>query len=168
MENVALEAAIARIKELSARKQYAQVVDLCDELEQQTPATYEIYYHRAQAKRALSDFNGALGDLSRAIQLEPREPALFFFRGLWSIDVGDHASAARDLEQAIELEEKLGSSYYRQSSKFARAVALLLHGELALMERECGDLPSDMNSFVAGRLWTVAELRERARRQRQP
>jgi tetratricopeptide (TPR) repeat protein len=166
MENVELEAALARIEKLRARKQYAALIELCDSLEKQIPEAYEIYYHRAQAKSALLDVHGAIGDLSRAMEIEPNEPALFYFRGLWNIDVGDHATAASDFQKAIDREDELGSSYYRQSSQFARAVALLLFGDFQAAAHECGELPADMRSWFGNRLWTVAEVRERAARQR--
>src|SRR5687767_4482338 len=125
MGHIELDTALAQIEDLMAKKQYAAVIDFCEKVEGQLSDSYEVFYHRAQAKNVLSDVEGALRDLSVAIDLEPREPALFFFRGLWSIDVGDYASANRDIQKAIELEDKLGSSYYRQSAKFVRAVALL-------------------------------------------
>lgn len=167
MQELDLEDALAQVEEALVAKEHEKVVELCDALEGRFPDEFKIYYYRARSKRAQSDVEGAIKDLSRAIALEPREPGLFFLRGVWTMSAGDHRAALVDMQSAIERDEALGSTYYRDAAKFARAVAFLLLGDAEQALRECVGLPENMTLFLAGRVWTMDKLRERAAREGQ-
>jgi hypothetical protein len=106
----------------------------------------------------MGDKPAAIAALSTGIALQPEEPALFYFRGLWQLDAGHLSDAKRDLSTAIELEGALGSSYYLRSARFARAIASLGQGDFNQALIDCRVLDRNMRTFVAGRLWTVEDI----------
>jgi tetratricopeptide (TPR) repeat protein len=163
-----MDATVERIERLFDGRRYAEVVELCSVLLAQFPTEFRLYYHRAQAKTLQGDTGGAIDDLTSAIAHNPDEPALFYFRGLWALDEGDQRSAANDLLRAIEAEGRLGTSYYVESARLARAVALLFLGDFGQVELECRDVRADFKSFVAGRQWAVSDVLAHAVRRQRP
>lgn len=158
-EEAELDAAIAQIKQWSHGGQDEQVISACTDLLRRFPEEFELYYFRAQARAARRDREGAIEDLGHAMTCNPKEPALFYFRGLWRLDAGEHAEAARDFQEAIELEEELESSYYVESARMARAVALMLLGRFSESELECSKVRPSAKSYLVGRMWSAADVR---------
>lgn len=163
-----MDATIDRIERLFDGRRYAEIVELCTALLAQFPTEFRLYYHRAQAKTLHGDLRGAIDDITSAIAHNPDEPALFYFRGLWALDEGNMQSAANDLLRAVEAETKLGTSYYVESARFARAVALLFLGDFRQAQFECTHLREDLKSFVAGRQWSVSDVLAHAGRGKRP
>lgn len=163
-----VDAAIARIERWFDARRYVEVVEFCSELIARFPTDYRLYYHRAQAKTLGGDGRGAIADMTSAIAQNSAEPALFYFRGLWELDEGDQHAAANDLQQAIEAEERLGTSYYVESARFARAIALLFLGDYRQAELECTHVRADLKTFAAGQQWTVDDVLSQAARGRRP
>lgn len=166
--NDEVDAAIARIERLFDARRYAEVVEFCSELLARFPTDYRLYYHRAQAKTLGGDGRGAIADMTSAIAQNSAEPTLFYFRGLWELDEGDQHAAANDLQQAVEAEARLGTSYYVESARFARAIALLFLGDYRQAELECTHVRADLKTFAAGRQWTVDDVLNQAARGQRP
>jgi len=156
--NEASDAAIEHIEQLFDARRYAEVDEFCTSLLAESPTDFRLFYHRAQAKNLRGDTRGAIGDLTSAIAQNEREPALHYFRGLWSLEAEDYQAAERDLAAAVEKEESLGSSYYLQSAQLARAIALLKLGDFSRAELQCRVLPADQRTFILGRQWSVSEV----------
>ncbi|HKO47097.1 MAG TPA: hypothetical protein VJV79_05200 [Polyangiaceae bacterium] len=161
-------AAVDRIERLFDGRRYAEVVELCTVLLAELPAEFRLYYHRAQAKMLGGDRRGAIDDLTSAINQNPAEPTLFYFRGLWSLDEGNQLSAANDFQGAIDAETKLGTSYYVESARFSRAVALLFIGDFQQAELECAQVRADLKTYVGGRQWSVNDILGYAGRRQRP
>jgi hypothetical protein len=85
-EETELEAAIAQIEQWSHGGQDEKVIPACTDLLNRFPEAFALYYFRAQARAARGDREGAIEDLGHAMTRNPKEPALFYFRGLWRLD----------------------------------------------------------------------------------
>lgn len=157
---------LEEIEQLGSRKNYEEVVRRCTELQTSYPKQFEFHYFRAQANNYLGKISDALLDISRAIDLQKNEPALFFFRGTWSIDAGDLSGGVRDLEQAILLEQDTDEQYYSESARFARAVACVKIGDFAQALSDLEECRPDMDIYICGRLWQANEVRALARKGR--
>lgn len=162
------DAAIERIEKLFDARRYAEVDEFCTSLLEDAPKDFRLLYHRAQAKNLRGDPNGAIIDLTNAIAQNAREPALFYFRGLWNLEAGNHKSAERDFAAAAEKEASLGTSYYLESAQLARSIALLMLGDFSGAELQCRLLPDDQRTFVLGRQWIVSDVRSLALGRRRP
>ena len=55
----------------------------------------------ATAKLDAMDFNGAIGDLQKAVDLNPNLPDVYYYLGMAHKEVGDQAAARKDFEKEI-------------------------------------------------------------------
>jgi tetratricopeptide (TPR) repeat protein len=161
-EETELEAAIAQIGQWGQGAQDGKVISACTDVLNRFPEAFELYYFRAQARAARRDRDGAIEDLGQAMRRNPKEPALFYFRGLWRLDAGEHSDAASDFQEAIALEEEMQSSYNVESARMARAVALMLLGRFSESELECSKIRPGAKSYLLGRM-SRGGARRRAR-----
>ena len=82
--------------------------------EEESPAsagTVEDSFNRAGAKKAVGDLDGAIADYDRAIQLDPKDAAIYNNRGLAKQAKGDFNAAIADFNRAIELNPKDAVAY---------------------------------------------------------
>jgi hypothetical protein len=142
----------------------SQVITLCTELARRFPSRYQVFFHRAQAHFIRAEVHEALSDISQAAALAGNEPAVFYFRGLWELELGLLAEACDHIAICQRLEAQMGSAYYASSCHLVRAVALL---KLGLFDEASVEIqsatPSD-STFVAGRLWSASEVSRLAHR----
>lgn len=167
-DNDDLEQELDDIERLVQDNRQPEIIELCNRLEARFPRRFELYFHRAQARSLSGDSAGALVDVSTAISLQPKEPALFFFRGTWHLNGGRIEDGVDDLTRVLALEESLGTSYYADSALFARAVGWLYLGEFEASRRDCDGVRPDITGFVRGRVWKVADVRKHATQQLLP
>jgi tetratricopeptide (TPR) repeat protein len=73
------------------------------------------YYNRAHAKSDKGDYDGAIADLNRAIELDPKYASAYNNRGLAKQGKGDLDGAIADWTRAIELNPKLVPAYYNRA-----------------------------------------------------
>jgi len=78
--------------------------------------TVEDLFNRAGAKKAGGDLDGAIGDYSRAIQLAPKEPAIYNNRGLAKAAKGDPDGAIADFNRTLELKPKDPSAHINRGN----------------------------------------------------
>jgi tetratricopeptide (TPR) repeat protein len=69
------------------------------------------YGNRADARRSKGDFDGAIVDLNRAIELNPKEAEAYAIRGEVEAKKKQYAAAVKDEQKAIELDPK-SAVYY--------------------------------------------------------
>jgi tetratricopeptide (TPR) repeat protein len=74
--------------------------------EKESAASVEDFFNRAGVKKAAGDLNGAIADYNRAIQLDPKDAAIYNNRGLAKQEKGDLDAAIVDFNRAIQLNPK--------------------------------------------------------------
>jgi tetratricopeptide (TPR) repeat protein len=154
-----LESEMKRVRGLSEQGRDVEAIVICDELVTEYPGRFEPYFRRALSRHSMGDRSGALTDLSEAIALNPDEPASLFFRGRWQIEAGAYADGIEDLRRAILADEALGSAYYAESARISLAIAYFLAGRFGQCELACKSVSANARTYLAGRLWTIADLR---------
>jgi tetratricopeptide (TPR) repeat protein len=75
------------------------------------PDDAEGFFNRAGARGFDGDMNGAIADLSRAIDLDPKSTPAVYRRGAFKLQKGDYDGAITDLTRAIELSPNTADYY---------------------------------------------------------
>jgi len=82
----------------------ASTTETTQSANEEEPVDAESFSRRGAARAARRDFEGAIADLTRACELDPRVAKYFFQRGLARWNSGHPAQANVDFDQAILLE----------------------------------------------------------------
>jgi tetratricopeptide (TPR) repeat protein len=61
------------------------------------------YYQSGNVKRARGDYQGAIADYTRAIELNPKFDKAYFNRGLTKDNLGDYSAAIADYSKSLEI-----------------------------------------------------------------
>jgi tetratricopeptide (TPR) repeat protein len=75
------------------------------------PTNAEGFLNRARARGFNGDSNGAIADLSRVIELDPKSEPAVYRRGAFKLQKGDYDGAISDLSRAIELSPSTADYY---------------------------------------------------------
>ena len=75
------------------------------------PNDAEGFLNRASARGFNGDANGAIADLSRVIELDPKSEPAIYRRGAYKLQKGDYDGAIPDLSRAIELSPSTADYY---------------------------------------------------------
>ena len=76
-----------------------------------------IYFNRAEAKYNLDDFQGALDDYSKLLEISPDIPEVFTKRGLVKKALKDINGSYKDLEKAAELGDDEAAKLLKEHCK---------------------------------------------------
>ena len=86
------------------------------------PADAEYYISEGHSKRMRGDYDGAIADFDRAVELDPDHAGAYYIRGMIKEEQRDYAEAIADFDRAIALEPDAADMYnHRGYSKFALA-----------------------------------------------
>ena len=68
-------------------------------------------------RNATGDFDGAIADISRAIELDPKVAAAYYWRGLAKRAKQDLMGANADFDRAIAIDPKFANTIGRPGAK---------------------------------------------------
>lgn len=80
------------------------------------PYNYEHYFERGTARLYLDDYNGALGDLNKAIELNPKYWNAYGNRALVYYKLNREHDALNDYSRAIEFNPDTAVLYYNRAN----------------------------------------------------
>jgi len=86
----------------------------CTDKEKET----QKYLNSALVKIDNSDFDGALNDLNKAIELSPKNFKLYFTRGNTYFNKQQYNNAIADYDKAIALNEKYTDAYFNRGNTY--------------------------------------------------
>jgi tetratricopeptide (TPR) repeat protein len=164
--DVAASKALEEVQRLTSLKRHPEALERCSEIIQRYPKLFEAYFRRAHVHVVMGNVHEGLEDLAHAIKLNPREPALFFFQGLWLLRMKQYNAAVDALSEALHLEQALNSKYYAETAQLAQAVAYLLASDFDHASSAVKNVSEEAGVFVAGKVWTAASIKEEITRQR--
>lgn len=106
----------------------------------------DVYIDRAQLKRDLGDYRGAIQDFSKAIELNPNNAYAYMRRGFVKIKLVDQRGAIQDFNKAVELSPS-NSIFYT-----ARAASKTLLEDHSGAIQDCDEAielnPSNAETFM--------------------
>ncbi len=102
--------------------------------------TAEEYTSRGESKAVSEDYNGAIADFSKAIEIDPNNVRSYFGRGLAKAQLADYKGALVDYSKAIEIEPDNAEAYVGRGA--LRLFFLRNKYEACLDFSKAGDLGS--------------------------
>lgn len=110
---------------ISRKKYYKAINDFNKVFELEQPFEfYKVYLNRAVANTNLQEFELAIEDLTKSIELNDKNASAYHSRGMVYYELKDYNLAVNDFKQAINLSHEnpvtyfnLGMSYYRLEDK---------------------------------------------------
>lgn len=103
-------------------------MSLANELVKQYPDEMRVWLLRSHLHNLDENYKDAIGDLTRAIEINPMEPHLFYTRGTCRFAQADYEGAVNDFSKGLALCDYHSSDYYRGELYFWRAESLLKLG----------------------------------------
>lgn len=96
--------------------EHERAMKLLDQVVQQDPQNPMVYMSRASIWAEQKKYTEAIRDLSRAIELAPKEPVFYYLRGNYyfmdsSMSSNSNALALRDANKAIQLNPEFADAY---------------------------------------------------------
>ncbi|HEY9838245.1 MAG TPA: tetratricopeptide repeat protein [Vampirovibrionales bacterium] len=82
------------------------------------PANASAYYNRGFERLDIGDYQGAVEDYTRALQIDSNQPTAYNNRGLAKFQIGDFAGAIADYTRSLELNDNEAVVYFNRG--FAR------------------------------------------------
>jgi tetratricopeptide (TPR) repeat protein len=113
---------------LARNKDYSTALDLCETSIASNPSSAAAFRTRSQIYRRMGNFNGAIDDLTSAIERAGEQPRDYLFRGWYNLENGSLSNAIEDLTKAINLGDELNTEYYADLAYFFRSLAFLRTG----------------------------------------
>lgn len=126
-------------------------------LAEQYPEEPRVWRTLAYAHEMKNEYAAAIAAGTRAIELSPKAPALFFKRGEYALQTGDHERAVADFSQGLVLSDESKSDYYRETLHFLRAEAFAQLGKKAEALADLSHVRDDF-SFWTTQLRSKADL----------
>merc|ERR1712098_729326 len=77
-----------------------QIIRECTEQIEAKPKNPNHYFSRAQAYKEIGDYNAAIVDLTRVIQMSPNRPQAYLLRGTLHHNLKNYHQASRDFSAA--------------------------------------------------------------------
>ena len=93
---------------------WANTITLYDDVLEKYPRSYIAYGNRGSEKIGLQDFEGALKDYTKAIEINPKYANAFYNSGIAKGALGDKQGALQDFSKAIEIKPEFAEAYYNR------------------------------------------------------
>ena len=84
------------------------------------PPDFAFYQNRANANFVMGEYEAAITDYSKAIELNAKEPTIFFSRGIAYFNNKVFTSAIADFDKVIELDPKESMAYFKRGNALER------------------------------------------------
>ena len=123
-----LNSLVLKAKQLARAGDHEKAISLADELVGRYPNEMEAWSLRAYLHARNHNYQEAVADVTRAIDVNALEPSLFFDRGRYDLVLGREESAVTDFSRGLELCDRHNDDYYRESLDFFRAEAFVRLG----------------------------------------
>ena len=97
----------------------------CSQRRKAPQPTAESFFNSGLNKCQYGDYNGAVADFNRAIELNPTNADAYINRGEARSHLNDYSGAVADDTKAIELSPRYFTAYYARGNARLRQYALL-------------------------------------------
>ena len=144
--------------QLAEKEKFKDAIAVCSEVIKKNESSYKAYNKRAHIYARMGEWDKALNDIEKTIELNPQEPAHYFSRARWLINTEKYQDAIIDLTKVIELEKDNKDYYYLESTYFLRSYAFHQVGEFDFAIKDLSRVRHDFSLFFSGRIQSKKEL----------
>ena len=106
----------------------------------------DFLFERGNRRQESGDYDGALSDFTRIIEINPRNASAYINRGNAKASLGDYQGAVLDHNKAIEINPRDDTSYYNRGTVKARFLQDY-YGAISDFSKAIEINPSDTSSF---------------------
>jgi tetratricopeptide (TPR) repeat protein len=114
------------------------------------PLDAQSWSTRAYARKRVGDLVGAIGDMTRALELEPKEVAYHFTRGRLLAASGQLRAAVEDCTKGLRVGTEYEFDYYKDSLRFLRGYSFLMLGDFEQARADLESVPDDYSLWLNG------------------
>jgi len=101
-------------------KEPNRAIGAFNELLKTSTATAKVYRYRGSTYGKFGDFDKAIADYSKAMELDPQNADFVYGHGVFYYRKDDYENAIRDFSKAIELNPRKLSAYYNRGTSYYR------------------------------------------------
>jgi tetratricopeptide (TPR) repeat protein len=134
-----------------------RAMSLANRAVEQFADSYGSWAFRAYLHGRCRNYNDAVVDLTRAIEINPEEPHLYFECALNRMVLGRDREAVLDLDEALRLCQVHASDYYREALRFMRSLALARTGRKSEAKRDLAEVSPEFSMWI-DKLWTKGQV----------
>jgi len=80
------------------------------------PPDFAFYQNRANSNFVMGEYDAAIADYNKAVELNPKEPDIYFSRGLAHFNKQSYTPAIADFDKVIELDPKEAMAYFKRGN----------------------------------------------------
>lgn len=84
------------------------------------PPDFAFYQNRANGNFVMGEYDAAIADYNKAVELNPKEPDIYFSRGLAHFNKQSYTPAIADFDKVIELDPKEAMAYFKRGNALER------------------------------------------------
>ncbi len=84
------------------------------------PPDFDFYRTRATSYVEKGDFNSAVADLGKALEMRPKDAGTYLERGLTLARQGKHDASLADLDKAVELDPNSSNAFYGRAVSYEK------------------------------------------------
>lgn len=143
-----LDKMITKAHRLIKEKKRDEAMSVANQAVDEYRDAVEAWILRGYLCELSEDYESALDDLSRAIELNSREPHLYYTRGRLRFQLQNINAAVEDFSKALDLCSFYKNDYYRDELLFWRAEASVKLGNKETALRDLENLPDDFTSWT--------------------
>ncbi len=90
-----------KIHKLRLENNFTEIIKLCDEAIEKDNKDEDAYFLKANCYFELEDYNAAIENLNKVIELNPNSEKAYFNRGISKSDLGNDKEAIEDYNKSI-------------------------------------------------------------------
>ncbi len=132
----------------AVKGQHGLGIAICDFLVNDPACFSAAIRKRSQIYEHSEDIQSAIFDLELITNGNSEEPADFFSLGRLLIETREYAKSVSPLEMAIEISNREHFTYYKESSKFLLAYALIKLGKISDASKIVETLPPTSDFYI--------------------
>lgn len=125
-----LERKLRTAEQLARKCDIEAALAVLNEVIAEAPGEMRAWTLRAFVDELAENHSAAREDLTRAIQIEAKEPNLFYTRGRMAYLMADFHAALADFNEGVRLGKLHQNDYYEQELYFWRAATLVAIGDV--------------------------------------
>ena len=140
------------------KRQFQLALDVCNLIIESYPEDFRGYHKRSKVYARFQNWQSALDDIDIVIGYKSNEPAHYFSKARWELELEDYSSAVFSFKKVIELENYFNDQYYLESTYFYLAIVSFYLNNPADVKEFCSKVREDFSLPFKDKLFSRVSL----------